>query len=89
MKNKLKRPGCKMTGPLALLLALFIFSSILSFTPPFWSQGKVEDYDRSFALREKFEGQAINIPDRRSGSKKRLVSGIGKQCRVVSSIYSG
>ena len=61
----LKRPGCKMTGPLALLLAFFIFSSALSFVPPpLWSQGKVEDYDRSFALREKFEGQAINIPDR-------------------------
>jgi len=43
----------------------FYFSFILSFAPPsLWSQGKVEDYDRAFALREKFEGQAINVPDR-------------------------
>ncbi|MBP6059798.1 MAG: hypothetical protein KA522_03415, partial [Candidatus Saccharicenans sp.] len=65
MKNTSMKHGFRITGPLALLIALFIFSSVLSFAPPsLWSQGKVEDYDRAFALREKFDGQAINVPDR-------------------------
>jgi len=60
MENTSMKHGLRVTGPLALLIALFIFSFILSFAPPsLWSQGKVEDYDRAFALREKFEGQAI------------------------------
>jgi dipeptidyl aminopeptidase/acylaminoacyl peptidase len=41
----------------------FLFLVVLSITP-LWAQGKMQDYERAFALREKFENAVINMPDR-------------------------
>lgn len=50
----------KQKSKLCVFFLLFVFSSLSSIL----GQGKLEDYERAAALRERFESQAINVPDR-------------------------
>jgi len=42
----------------------FVLWSFLIGSATLFAQGQLEDYDRAAALREKFESQALNVPDR-------------------------
>lgn len=43
---------------------LFILFFFLALTGGLLAQGKLEDYERAQALRERYESQALNVPDR-------------------------
>ncbi|MDD8032072.1 MAG: DPP IV N-terminal domain-containing protein [Acidobacteriota bacterium] len=68
MKTHNKIIQLRMNKP-GLICFWLVFMLAASLTP-LWSQGKVEDYDRAFALREKFTSQAINVPERASWIEK-------------------
>ncbi|MDY0231812.1 MAG: hypothetical protein RBR88_04945, partial [Candidatus Saccharicenans sp.] len=68
MKTHNKIIQLRMNKP-GLICFWLVFMLAASLTP-LWSQGKVEDYDRAFALREKFTRQAINVPERASWIEK-------------------
>lgn len=49
----------------AFALSIFLFIFSFCFVPGnLFAQGKLEDYERARTLREKYESQALNVPDR-------------------------
>lgn len=46
------------------LMPLVIIFILMASSLPLLSQGKLEDYERAASLREKFQGLAINLPER-------------------------
>ncbi|MBC7364831.1 MAG: DPP IV N-terminal domain-containing protein, partial [Candidatus Aminicenantes bacterium] len=54
----------RKSGFYKFTLALFVLGAFLTASGILFAQGKLEDYERAAALREKFESQVLNLPDR-------------------------